>query len=270
MTNAGYKEENNYPKAFLATGIIIGIIAALCFFLVYSQPEKMDDGTGGILVNYGTTDEGSGKDVLSMEEPSKAEKANKEQPTKVTQEQPTETKPTTETSDKKIVTQNTEDAPAVADKSKKATTPVATAATKPAKPQVVNQAALFKGTPNKGTGQGDGTTNTPGNQGSVNGSTLTNNYGQGGSGNGLSLAGWQFVSQPEVKNVHRVPGVVVVDFVIDQNGNVLTASENREKTKADLSLIQACVDAIQRSRFTSKAAASGNQKGQMTFRFNVD
>lgn len=270
MINTGYKEENNYPKAFLATGIIMGIIVAMCFFLVYSQPEKMDDGTGGILVNYGTTDEGSGKDVLSMEEPSKAEKANKEQPTKVTQEQPTETKPTTETSDKKVVTQNTEDAPAVADKSKKATTPVATATTKPAKPQVVNQAALFKGTPNKGTGQGDGTTNTPGNQGSVNGSTLTNNYGQGGSGNGLNLAGWQFVNQPDVKNVHRVPGVVVVDFTIDQSGNVLEAHSNRDKSRAGLDLVQACVDAILHSRFVSKASATGNQHGEMTFRFNVD
>jgi TonB family protein len=268
--NIEYKEENNYPKAFLATGIIIGIIVALCFFLVYSQPAKVDEGMGGILVNYGTTDEGSGKDVLSMEEPSKAEKANKEQPTKVTPEQTTETKPSTETSDKKVVTQDAEDAPAVADKSKKATAPVAAATPKAAKPQVVNQAALFKGTPNKGTGQGDGTTEKAGNQGSAQGSTLTNAYGQGGSGNGLSLAGWQFVNQPEVKNVHRVPGVVVVDFTIDQNGNVLTANYNREKSRADLDLINSCVDAIQRSKFTSKASATGNQRGQMTFRFNVD
>src|ERR1700749_2427257 len=144
MNQLEYREENNYPKAFLATGIIMGIVIAICFFIVFTQPQKQDDGTGGILVNYGTTDEGSGKDVLSMEEPSKAEKANKVQPTKVTQEQPTETKPQTETSDKKVVTQDAEDAPAVANKSKKSTAPVAQATEKPAKAQVVNQAALFK------------------------------------------------------------------------------------------------------------------------------
>jgi len=265
-----YREENNYPKAFLATGIIMGIVIAICYFIVFTQPPKQEDGMGGILVNYGTTDEGSGKDILSMEEPSKAQKANKTQPTKVTQEAPTEQKPSTETSDKKVVTQNTEDAPEVADKSKKATTAVAQATTKPAKPQVVNQAALFKGNPNKGNGQGDGTTNTPGNQGSPQGSVLASNYGPGGSGNGLNLPNWEFVVQPEVKNTHRVPGVVVVDFIIDQSGNVLSASYNRSKSRATLDLINACVDAIQRSKFVSKATASGNQRGQMTFRFTID
>src|ERR1700744_1911528 len=111
MNSINYRQENNYPKAFLATGIIMGAIIAICYFIVIGQPQKQEDGTGGILVNYGTTDEGSGKDILSMEEPSKAEKANKEQPTKVTPVQPTETKTSTETSDKKVVTQDAEDAP---------------------------------------------------------------------------------------------------------------------------------------------------------------
>src|ERR1700743_1440334 len=101
MNSINYREENNYPKAFLATGIIMGFIVALCYFIVFTQPQKQEDGTGGILVNYGTTDEGSGKDILSMEEPSKAEKASKVQPTKVTPDQPTQDKPSTETSDKK-------------------------------------------------------------------------------------------------------------------------------------------------------------------------
>jgi len=265
-----YREENNYPKAFLATGIIMGIVIAICYFIVFTQPAKQEDGMGGILVNYGTTDEGSGKDVLSMEEPSKAQKANKTQPTKVTQEAPTEQKPSTETSDKKVVTQNTEDAPAVADKSKKATTAVAQATTKPAKPQVVNQAALFKGNPNKGNGQGDGTTNTPGNQGSPQGSVLATNYGPGGSGNGTGLASWEFVNPPEVKNVHRVPGVVVVEFEVDPSGNVQNVRYNRSMTKADLDQINQCLDAISRSRFRSKAPANGVEKGHITFKFNVD
>jgi TonB family protein len=266
------EEENNYPKAFLATGIILGIVIALCWFIVFTNPPVQEDGTGGILVNYGTTDEGAGKDVMSTEEASVAPKANHSQPTKVTEAPPTEQKTQVDNSDKKVVTQNTEDAAEVAENSKKPSKVVATQpAAKPVAKPVVNQNALYKGaTATKGTGAGDGTTTTPGNQGSKNGSTLSNNYGQGGSGGGLNMPNWSFVDPPDVKNTNRVPGTVVVDFTIDQNGNVIAASSNRAKTKAELSLVQNCIDAIRAAKFKSSSTASGNQKGQMTFIFKVD
>jgi len=263
-----YQEENNYPKAFLATGIILGVVIAICYFIVFTNPPIPPEGTGGLLVNYGTTDAGMGKDVLSKEEVSKAEKANNTQPDKVTPTDATEQK-TPDDGAKKVVTQNIEDAPEVADKSKKASQTASTQPAKPAAKQVVNQAALFKGNPNKGTGAGDGTTGTPGNQGSPNGSVLTNNYGPGGSGNGLNLPNWSFVTPPDVKNAHRQPGVVIVDFTIDQNGNVIQCAPSRN-SRASGDLITECVEAIRNSKFTSKSNASGNQKGEMTFRFKVD
>ena len=153
-----YTKDNNYPKAFLATGIILAVLIALCYFIVFTNPPLQDSGTGGILVNYGTTDEGAGKDIISAEQPSVAEKANHEQPDKVTPAPTTEQKTQEDNSDKKIVTQNNEDAPAVAVNAKKNSQPVATQAPKPAHKEVVNQAALFKGMANKGSGGGDGTT----------------------------------------------------------------------------------------------------------------
>jgi hypothetical protein len=263
------EEENNYPKAFLATGIILAVVIALCYFIVFINPPPPSDGTGGILVNYGTVDEGMGADQSSMEEPSVAQKANKTQPTKVTTSPPTEQKTQQDNSDKKVVTQQTEDAPTVAANSKKQSQTVATQPAKPAKP-VVNQNALYKGATNKGAGQGDGTTTTPGNQGSKNGSTLSDNYGPGGSGNGLNMPNWSFVSAPDPQNIHRVPGIVIVDFVVDQNGNVISATSNRAKTRADLSLIESCINSIKNTKFTSSSPASGTQKGQYTFRFKVD
>jgi outer membrane biosynthesis protein TonB len=263
-------EENNYPKAFLATGIIMGILIALCYFIVFQNPPKQDDGTGGILVNYGTTDEGMGKDITSTEQPSVAEKANHTQPTKVTDAPPTEQKTQVDNSNQKVVTQETEDAPVVAANSKKTSPTVATQPAKPVAKPVVNQNALYKGPSSKGSGGGDGTTGTPGNQGSPNGSTLTDNYGQGGSGGGLNMPSWSFVEAPDVQNPHRVPGRVVVDFTVDQSGNVIEVHANRQKTKAELTLIQNCEDAIRASRFKSSTAASGNQKGEMTFVFKVD
>jgi len=247
-----HEEENNYPKAFLLTGIILGVVMALCYFIVFITPPKLDDGTGGILVNYGTVDEGSGTNQASMEEPS------------------TEQKTQVDNSNQDVVTQNTEDAPEVAAKSKKPNNVSVAQPTKPAAKPVVNQNALYHGATNKGTGEGDGTTTTPGNQGSKNGSTLSDNYGPGGSGNGLNMPNWTFVSAPDPQNIHRVPGVVVVDFVVDPTGSVISANYNRAKTRAELSLIQSCIDAIKSTKFTSTTQASGNQKGQYTFRFKVD
>ena len=265
-----YQEENNYPKAFLATGIIMALLIALCYFIVFKNPPVQEDGTGGILVNYGTVDEGMGSNQTSTEEPSVAEKANHTQPTKVNNAPPTEQKAQEDNSDKKIVTQTTEDAPTVATNSKKTSQSVATQPAKPVAKPVVNQNALYKGATNKGTGEGDGTSTTPGNQGSKNGSTLSDNYGPGGSGNGLNMPNWTFVSAPDPQNIHRVPGIVVIDFIVDQNGNVISATTNRAKTRADLSLIESCTNAIRNTKFTSSGPASGNQKGQYTFRFKVD
>ena len=265
-----YQEENNYPKAFLVTGIIMVVLIALCFIIVFKSPPVQDVGTGGILVNYGTTDAGMGKDNMSTEEPSVAEKANHSQPNKITPTQPTEQKTQVDNSNQKVVTQEAEDAPEVAANSKKTSKSVATEVAKPVKRQVVNQNALYHGATNKGTGAGDGTTNTPGNQGSKTGSTLSDNYGPGGSGNGLNMPNWSFVSAPDPQNVHRVPGIVVIDFVVDQSGNVISASTNRSKTRADLSLIESSINAIKHTKFTSSTPASGNQKGQYTFRFKVD
>jgi hypothetical protein len=268
MTN--YEQENNYPKAFLATGIIMAVLIAACYFIVFKNPPKIDDGVGGILVNYGTTEEGMGNDITSVEEPSQAEKANHVKPDKVTTAPPTEKPSPVEKSDQKVVTQDVEDAPEVASNSKKPSTTVATKTVKPAAAPTVNQNALYKGPAKTGMGGGDGPDATPGNKGSKNGSALASNYGPGGSGNGLSLPNWHFVDPPDVKNVNRVPGTVVIDFTIDEHGNVLEAHSNKQKTKAGLDLVQSCIDAIKNSRFSSSAPASGNAKGQMSFIFRVD
>ncbi len=265
-----YEEENNYPKAFLATGVILAVIMLLCYFIVFQNPPPVDEGTGGILVNYGTTNEGMGKDAMSTEEPSVSEKANHTAPAKVTEAKPTEEKSQVDNSDKKVVTQDAEDAPVVAANSKKASQTVATQPAKPVKKEVVNQNALYKGSSNKGSGQGDGTTNTPGNQGSANGSTLSDNYGPGGSGGGLhGMPNWSYVNPPDVKNPHNVPGVVVIDFTVDQNGNVIEAHFNRKKTHAELSMALNCETAIRNTKFTSTTPVTGNDKGEYSFIFKV-
>ncbi|MGF7039999.1 energy transducer TonB [Mucilaginibacter lappiensis] len=269
-----YREENNYPKAFLATAIIMAVLIAACYFIVFKNPPKTEDGTGGILVNYGTVDEGMGSDYMSTEEPSVAEKANKTKPDKVTPEKPSEDKPTPESSDKAVVTQNTEDAAEVAAPTKKPTNTVAAAQpTKtPAKP-TVNQNALYKGKATTGTGEGDGTGNTPGNQGKPTGTTLTNNYNGTGSGNGgnLNMNQRNFVSRPAVTDDNRQSGKIMVDIRVDKNGNVVYARAGaRGTTISDAALLQKCEDAVLNSKLNALDSAPDTQVGTVVFVFKVN
>ena len=266
-----YREENNYPKAFLATGIILAALMAMCYFMVFTPPPKPDEGTGGILVNYGTTDAGMGSDYMSVDQPSVAEKANHTLPTKATPAPPTEQKTQVDNSDKKIVTQNNEDAPTVAANSKKPSNTVATQATKTVAKPVVNQNALYKGKTNNGTGSGDGTTSTPGNQGKPTGSTLTNNYNGTGSGNGgnLNLDQRSFVSKPSVSNTKGSTGVVKVYIHVDKNGNIIYAQSGRGTTVTDYELIKRCEDAVMNSKVNSSDTAPDTQQGIVIFNFRV-
>ncbi|MGN6638515.1 MAG: energy transducer TonB [Mucilaginibacter sp.] len=265
------EEENNYPKAFLATGIIVAVMAALCYFIVFTNPPPPEMGTGGILVNYGTTDQGMGTDYMSTEEPSKAERPNHTRPTKVTPAPATEQKSHEEQSDKKVVTQNTEDAPEV-NSSKKPSKTVSTAPpAKPAKP-TVNQNALYKGKSNGGTGEGDGTTNTPGNQGKPNGSNMANNYNGTGSGNGgLALQNRSFVYRPSTEGSNRIAGTIVVEIHVDKKGNVVFAQAGAKGTTiADYNLFTRCERLAKTAKFNPSENAPDEQRGFLTFVFKVD
>ena len=175
-------------------------------------------------------------------------------------------------SDKKVVTQNAEDAPEVAANSKKTSKSIATEPAKQVKKQVVNANALYKGPSKSGSGGGDGTTATAGNQGSPNGSTLSNNYGPGGSGGGLhGMPNWSFVNPLNVTNTNRMPGVVVIDITVDPNGNVIQASYDKRKSRmADLNLIDKCIETVKNSKLSASSPASGNSRGTVNFIFNVD
>jgi len=270
-----YREENNYPKAFIATGIIMAVLIAACYFIVFKNPPVEENGTGGILVNYGTVDEGMGDDYMSTEEPSVAEKANHTKPDKVTETKPTEEKPTPESSEKTVVTQNTEDAPEVAAPTKKPSqnvAPTPPVKTPPAKP-TVNQNALYKGKASTGTGEGDGTGKTPGNQGKTTGTTLTNNYNGTGSGNGgsLNMSQRNFVSRPSVSDDNRQSGKIVVDIRVDKDGNVTYARAGaRGTTISDAGLLQKCEDAVKNSKLNPLDNAPDQQQGTVVFVFKVN
>jgi outer membrane biosynthesis protein TonB len=219
-----YQEENNMPKALGYSAIIMAGLILIGLFIVFGQPQQ-EYGMGGIIVNYGTSEEGMGDDYMSIEEPSMDENANNVRPDRVVPtETPTPT-PTQQISDKAVATQDMEEAPAVAKAEKPVTNaaPETTKEVKESKP-AVNTNALYSGKKNNGTGQGDGTGSTPGNQGSLLGDPLASNYGEGGSGFGnqpISLESRVWSVKPNIQDNGQFAGVVVCELTVDKNGNVI-------------------------------------------------
>jgi len=266
-----YKEENNYPKAVLfSTGLILFLL--ICFLLVLGMPPNQEFGTGGIVVNYGTSIEGMGTDYMSVDEPSVNPKANHRAPDKVVPNKTPDKSPSAQKSNEKVVTQDNEDAPSVVTKGKKKTVIATTPVTKESKP-TVNPNALYKGkTANTSTGQGDGTGKVPGNQGSINGDPLATNYGAGGSGFGdLNLPNRQYVNRPRIEDNGQVSGKIVVTIFVNKNGEVANAIPGaRGTTISDQKLYEKCRLAAMGARFNSVESGPDVQTGTVVFNFKLN
>jgi hypothetical protein len=266
------KEENNYPKALAISSGIMIIFIVLSYFIVIGSFQPVEEvGMGGIVVNYGTSVEGMGTDYTSIEEPSADPNANNQPPDKVVPEKQPVEQPSNQVSSKEIVTQNTEDAVSV--NTKKAVSkapPAATTETKPAKP-AINQNALYKGKTNKGTGGGDGTGSTPGNQGSVNGDPLSNNYGEGGSGFGETpIALRKFTNLVTPNDDGQKTGKIAVRITINKEGIVVNATPGvRGTTLNDRDLWQKCKEAVMGARLNQSSTAPDLQVGVVVFNFKV-
>ncbi len=266
------QDENNYPKAVaIATGIM-GILIALSFFIAIGTFKPIEEaGMGGMVVNYGTEVTGMGTDYNSIEEPSADPNANQKAPDKVVPEQPTIQQSTPQASDKDVLTQNTEEAVSINTKKTKTTaTPNAAVEDKPAKP-TINQSALYKGKANKGTGKGDGTGTTPGNQGSVNGDPLSNNYGEGGSGFGETpIALRRFTNLVTPTDDGQKTGRIAVRITINKQGIVTNAVPGvKGTTLSDRDLWQKCRDAVMGARLNQSSTAPDEQVGVVVFNFKV-
>ena len=277
MDASKYNSDNNYPKAIaVSVAILVGFLVLSLFYIISKNqipPEEV--GIGGITVNYGTTDEGMGDDYMSIKEPSVAPNANKVAPDKVTptEVQPTKT-PTSEATDKSIVTQDVEDAVSLNTKPNSANnTPSQKNEAKVSKPSI-NQNALYKGKKNAGTGEGDGNGNTPGNQGKPEGDPLSNSYEGTGSGNGgiaLSLAGRRFISHPVIRDDGQKTGKIAVSITVDRNGTVIAAqAPARGSTLTDPALSEKCEQAVLGARFNKLDAAPEEQRGVVIFNFKVN
>jgi hypothetical protein len=265
-------EENNYPKAIVISTAIMGLLIALSFIWVIGafQPEEQS-GMGGMVVNYGTVEVGMGNDYTSIEEPSMDPNANGKVPDKITPEQQVTPNNASSEDAKDIQTQNTEDAVAINTKAVKANnSPTSATESKTAQP-TINPNALYKGKKNNGTGQGDGTGNTPGNQGSVNGDPNATNYGDGGSGNGSTpMALAKFSNVKSINDDGQQTGKIAVKVRVNKQGRVTSAQAGvKGTTFSDQKLWRMCENAILDATLENMGSGYENRSFTVIFNFKV-
>lgn len=278
------QEENNSAKSWVTSIVIHILFLAICYFSFISIPFPIEDTeAGGIIINYGTSEDGMNDAFTRAEEPSTAPNANNKLPDEPVQETQTST-PVETKSETNVVTQDDEDAPEV--KTSESKNPKASVSTEPVVKEPikevpkVDQNALYKGKKNNGTGTGDGNTGKPGNQGKPDGSLNSTSY-EGGNGDGtgagigpggvgLSLAGRKFLSKPVINDDGQSQGLVKVSIQVDKGGKIISAEAGaRGTTISNTTLWAKCEKAVLGVKLNSLESAPDIQSGIVTFTFRL-
>lgn len=269
-------EQDNRTKSLALSIAIHALLLLLCFFASLSIPVAETEGSG-IILNYGTDEEGMGADAFSADQASIGEQSKL---TPVFEKPVPSTTRSVEQTGKDYSTQDQEDAPAVVTgKPETKTKPVETPVKEPNNAVTkVNDAAIYKGKKNNGTGQGDGNGKNPGNQGTADGDVNSGNYGVGadglgsGSGNGvaLNLAGRKFLIKPNIRDDGQTQGKIVVEIKVDKTGTVIEANAGfRGTTLSNMGLWRKCEQAVLGSKLNSLTSAPDLQIGTVVFNFDL-
>lgn len=154
--------------------------------------------------------------------------------------------------------------------------------TKPIKPTKEQQEQAFKDKLNtmwntKGNGDsGHGTTTTPGGEGVPNGKAGGTGIGDGtgvyiGSGTRIDVPGKNIKKRPEINDKPSVGGKVVMDIWVSPQGAVVRAAQNTAKsTTLDQTLVNIAKRACMASTFYPDPKAVSDQRGTITFVFELE
>jgi colicin import membrane protein len=135
---------------------------------------------------------------------------------------------------------------------------------------------------------GQGSSNTPGNEGQRDGSPNGGGTGTGGGsgtgtgtgtgtgsgpgdgGIGYDLGGRSMRFKPPINDKPGVAGRVVMDIIVDMEGNVLSAEQNLGKsTTMAHNLVQIARTTALKCKFEKRSTGPAEQRGTITFTFKV-
>jgi len=264
----------NHKNGIIGTIIFHFIIGVIFMLFGYSTPLPLPE-EEGILINFGTDDNGFG-----TEEPMYSN-TNQEQAQEESQESTPEI--TSTETEEGYTTQDFEEAPVVKEQGEKEKTEEKKPEPKPekekkleeVKERTVNANALFPGRDrNADNSSSEGETSGKGNQGSTTGSVDSKNHSGGNSmgtnGTSFSLAGRNPESLPKPAYNYQIEGKVVVEITVDKYGKVTSAVPGvKGSTTLDANLLSAAKSAALKALFDKKPDAPAYQKGTITYFFKL-
>ena len=284
-------------KSFTITTILHIVLLLLLFYVALNTPEEPE---GGIAVNFGTTDTGSGN-VQPTEPIRSAPKQTTSEPTPPPPQEVQE--PTPDIKDE-VVTQETEDAPVIEKKPKEVPKkkvekpvekkkPVPTPSEKPVKKPVEKPKEQKKSDPKpdkstsdalnnllngpKSNGKasgGEGNDSTGGDKGDPNGDPNAKSYygtGKGLDGDGnYRLGGRKALNKEKFVQDCNESGIVVVKIEVNQSGKVIKATPGIKGTTNSAScLLDPARRAALATRFNSDPKAPARQIGTIVYQFKL-
>lgn len=237
--------------SLLVTLIFHGLLLLLIIFFGFSTPLPLP-GEEGIQINFGNSEDGSG-----LIEP----QGNQVQATAVSN--PDEKQ--------ENLTQDFEEAPSIEKNNKHQNQEQIDNHQEDnhQQEQQVNQNALFPGSQNNSTGEGE--TGNDGNQGREDGSPNSDSHvgnGQGTKGVSYSLGGRNANALPKPSYTGNQQGKVVVEIFVDRNGNVTKATPGvKGSTTLNSTLLTAAQKAALNAKFDANPDAPEVQRGTITYNF---
>lgn len=264
-------------KGLISTIIIHGLAILLLIVFGFTTPLPLP-AEQGILINFGTSDEGMGafepktEQDASMPKPSSAAKQEEESPlTQDTEESPSLPVKKKEETKKKETTKKTETTKT------ETTTNKTQTETQTEKPREANKNALFPGQKVDGGTTGEGETGKTGNQGGIEGSVDSQNRigSTGGGGDAergitANLNGRTALKLPQPEYPSQKSGKVVVQVTVDKQGNVTKAVPGiKGSTTLDNQLLKAAEKAALNAKFDVSANAPAYQIGTITYVFRL-
>ncbi len=266
-------------KGIIGTTIFHVAVILIIIFLGFSTPLPLP-GEEGIIINFGTDDDG-----LGLTQPRQQESSPQ-----------ASTPPPASEPDvvEEIMTQDIEDAPALPSPQTEEVVPpepvqpVEDPRPDPVQETVIekiaeevaerapNPNALFPGrTTDRDTEASEGATTGPGNQGRESGSTDSPHRTGGDSGTpdgiSFSLDGRNPVSLPLPDYNHQVEGTVVVEVTVNRNGDVIAAIPGvRGSTTLNDYLLNTARRAAERAKFNVRPDAPASQRGTITYHFRLE
>jgi len=279
----------------IAFHVLLLLILLLSNFPV---PEPVFPDPDGIQINFGDSEDGAGMEEPNAEEPETAETTPVEEA--VTEPTPAETAPTEPIeSIEENLTQDFEDAPSVEEQKKREEQKkiekqkrierekqLAKQREIDAEKQRIENERLaeqkrieaiknraknaFGRSDKSSTGQGNTTGNK--NQGGKNGSEDSKHTKGIGNGNGISfvLNGRSSVSLHAPKSEVQAEGVVVVEIIVNRNGEVVEARPGVVgSTTTDGRLFEIAKKAALKTKFNTDDSAADRQKGTIKYVFEL-